>query len=266
MTMQDVKLLIERYNNQLATEEELTLIEALIASGKIELDQLNDVKSGVKKIAQVPVPELSHAADAAFYNVLASEMQHSVQPANTLINFIQKWFHQPQLNWAYSVALLLFGSAIGYFGLHSLIKGDEIAQLSADVSAMKQTMLVSMLDQESSTTRLKAVSMSNNLEQVDEVVATALINSLRTDPSTNVRLASVEALSRYTANPNIRTELISSIGYQESPLVQLAMAELMVAMQEKEAVDAFDEIIARETTPPEIKKELKDQMDKLVYL
>ena len=77
-------------------------------------------------------------------------------------------------------------------------------------------------------------------------------------------MASIEALARYTDNPKVRQALIESISYQNSPLVQLGLAELMVAMQEKKAVEEFDKIIERQETPEEIKQELTERMNTLI--
>ena len=264
MTKVDIQILIQRYNEGLASEDELALIEKMIESGQIQLEQLQDVTSTLGGLEKLPQPEISDLADSKFYDYLANQMRK--QTINNSWNLSTLWasLNQPRLQWAYSVAMLLVGSFIGYYVLHGMIKGDQMEQLTAEMSEMKQIVLLTMLEKESSTDRLRALSLYSEMDKVSDTVAMALIKSLQHDTNVNVRLASIEALARYTDNPHVREELINSISYQVSPLVQLALAELMVAMQEKQAVGEFDKIIEREETPDEIKQELTERMNTLI--
>ena len=264
MTKVDIQVLIARYNAGQATENELAMIERMIEAGQIDMDQLNDLKANLVKLDELSQPELSDRADAKFYDMLADQMRKQIGVSRWNITGLWERVNQPRLQWAYSVAMLLLGSFIGYYVLHSMVKGDQIEQLSAEMADMKQMVLLTMLDRESSTDRLRAVSLYADLDKVSDTVAMALINSLRNDSNVNVRLASIEALARYTDNPKVRQALIESISYQNSPLVQLGLAELMVAMQEKKAVKEFDKIIKRQETPEEIKQELTEQMNTLI--
>ena len=264
MTKVDIQVLIARYNAGQATENELAMIERMIEAGQIDMDQLNDLKANLVKLDELSQPELSDRADAKFYDMLADQMRKQIGVSRWNITGLWERVNQPRLQWAYSVAMLLLGSFIGYYVLHSMVKGDQIEQLSAEMADMKQMVLLTMLDRESSTDRLRAVSLYADLDKVSDTVAMALINSLRNDSNVNVRLASIEALARYTDNPKVRQALIESISYQNSPLVQLGLAELMVAMQEKKAVKEFDKIIERQETPEEIKQELAERMNTLI--
>ena len=264
MTHVDIQVLIDRYNTNQATESELAMIEKLLESGQIQPESLNDLQITMGKFEQLKQPELSDKADARFYDMLANEMRK--QTGTSSWNLADLWtrISQPKIQWAYTFVMLLIGSFIGYYVLHGLVKGDQIDQLTQEMSDMKETMMLSMLEKESSTERLKAVSLYAELDNVSDTVAMALIKSLRNDANVNVRLASVDALARYTDIPLIRQELIASIEFQDSPLVQLALAELMVAMQEKNAVPEFDKILERQETPEEIKKEISDRMNTLI--
>jgi hypothetical protein len=265
MTKVDIQVLIARYNAGQATENELAMIERMIEAGQIDMDQLNDLKANLAKIDKLVQPELSDRADAKFYDHLAEQMRKQTGGiAWSSLAGLWESINQPRLQWAYSVAMLLLGSFIGYYVLHSMVKGDQIDQLTAEMADMKQIVLLTMLEKESSTDRLRAVSLYADLDNVSDTVAMALIKSLRNDSNVNVRLASIEALARYTDNPKVRQALIESISYQNSPLVQLGLAELMVAMQEKKAVEEFDKIIERQETPEEIKKELAERMNTLI--
>ena len=125
-------------------------------------------------------------------------------------------------------------------------------------------MMLSLLEKESATERLKAVSLTSNIEQASERVTDALIKVLNTDPNVNVRLATLEALMAYASNPEVRIELVKSIASQNSPLVQLALAELMVALHEKSSVNELKKIIEGKATPIEVREKLKESIDVLI--
>ncbi|MFT7151046.1 MAG: hypothetical protein ACI82Q_002921, partial [Nonlabens sp.] len=65
-------------------------------------------------------------------------------------------------------------------------------------------------------------------------------------------------------DPIIREGLINSISEQESPLMQLALAELMVELQEKKSVEEFNDIIEDEYTPEEVKTTLRESVNKIM--
>jgi len=79
-----------------------------------------------------------------------------------------------------------------------------------------------------------------------------------------VRLAALEVLKRYSKSSEVRAQLIESIAFQDSPLVQIAMAELMVTIQEKKSVDALKQLLQNENTPKEIKTKISESIKVLI--
>ena len=110
---------------------------------------------------------------------------------------------------------------------------------------MREMMVLTLIDQSSVTQRIKAVNLTNNLDDVNERVIHALLKTLNNDPNENVRLVTVEALYEFADNPIVREGLIQSISEQESALVQLALADVMVALQEKRSIEQFNELLKR---------------------
>jgi hypothetical protein len=58
--------------------------------------------------------------------------------------------------------------------------------------------------------------------------------------------------------------LVKSITRQESPLIQVALAELMAAIQEKNAVKEFEKVLERNDTPEEVKKRIQKNLEVLI--
>ncbi len=62
-------------------------------------------------------------------------------------------------------------------------------------------------------------------------------------PNVNVRLTTLEALTHFARDPVVREGLIQSILQQESPLVQAALADVMLKLQEKRAIQPFKKLL-----------------------
>jgi len=122
----------------------------------------------------------------------------------------------------------------------------------------------SLLEKESASDRLKAVSLTSEMNQVSQKVTTALFKTMNGDENVNVRLAALEALKPYAKESAVREELIKSIGKQDSPLVQVAMAEFMATIQEKKSVKALQKLLENENTPKEVRSKINESIKVLI--
>jgi uncharacterized protein (UPF0147 family) len=136
-------------------------------------------------------------------------------------------------------------------------------QMGKQISSMREMMMLSLLEKESATDRLKAVNLTQDMDQVSKTVTSALLETLNNDENVNVRLAALDALRPYSKDGQIREALVRSITEQKSPLVQVALAELMAALQEKGAIDAFNKILQDTETPSDIKKKIKESIQEI---
>jgi hypothetical protein len=71
-------------------------------------------------------------------------------------------------------------------------------------------------------------------------------------------------LKPYVNNSEVRAELIRAISKQDSPLVQIALADLMASIQEKSSVKEFDKLLQDEKTPGDVKRRIKKSIDVLI--
>ena len=129
-----------------------------------------------------------------------------------------------------------------------------------EVEELRTQLVMSLLDQPSASKRLQAVNEVNKLTEVTERIISALLKTLNNDPNANVRLAALESLVQYVDLPEVREGLAMSITHQDSPLVQIALADLMVNLQEKGAIDAMKKLLKR----PEIDKTVKQKIEESI--
>ena len=136
--------------------------------------------------------------------------------------------------------------------------------LLGEVETMKQMMALTLIEQPATQDRMKAVSMVDELVTADERVLMALIKTLNEDPSVNVRLKVIESLYGKKLSEEFRSELVMSISVQDNPLVQTALADLMVAIQEKSSVKALKELLDDENTNPFVKEKINESLQVLI--
>ena len=135
----------------------------------------------------------------------------------------------------WAVASLVLGVLIG----HALRGNGEMTELRQEIRAMRQTVAVSLLQQNSASERLRGVNASYRLERPEPEVVSALVRTLKGDSSVNVRLAAIDALRRVGQDPSARQGMVEALPQQDSPLVQLALIDLLVEVRERRAAESL---------------------------
>ena len=263
MDQEQITDLLERYNAGEASDEDLFVMEGLLEKGLLRLDDLQDITVLERKIGQIEMRSPSLNLDDRFYQMLAQEKKAS---RGFGFNF-GEWFSGRSFytQLAYASVIFIAGLALGY-GIFktSVEEPGDMTALSDEVKSLKEMMMLSLLEKESATDRLKAVSLSQEFEESSEAVTTALIRTLNSDENVNVRLAALEALKPYGNKSEVRQALIRSIANQESPLVQIALADLMVSLQEKSSVKEFDKLLENNKMPGEVKNRIRKSIEVLI--
>ncbi len=250
--------LIQRVERGNANADDLGYLERLIESGRVDLAQLEELNVLKDRLMRLTFPEPSIGLDERFYR-----MMEEATPRRKSFSW------SSALNWNGLVPRLALGSLLvvasflaGYF-LRPADTGD-MAALREEMRSMKEMMVLSMLEKESPTERLKAVSLGTDLDQASSRVTEALIQTLNHDENVNVRLAALDALKAYALDSSVRKALIESIAMQESPLVQLALADLMAQLQAKSSVKALEQIVESEKTPEDVKRRIRKTIEVLI--
>ncbi len=84
------------------------------------------------------------------------------------------------------------------------------------------------------------------------------MQTMKYDPKVKVELVTVATLAQFTANPAVREGLIRSINRQQSPLVQLALADLMVSLHESESVSQFQRLLEKKDLNYEVRNRINE--------
>lgn len=157
---------------------------------------------------------------------------------------------------AASVALLAVSFQLG--SLFQQRKADEdIALLRDETMQMKQTAMLSLMENQSASKRIQGVNYIEEFEQPDEAIIQALGNRLLHDENDNVRLTAFEALSKFTASETVKNVLIEALGTEKNPSIQVAIIQVLVEIQEKKAAAPMKKLLEQEDTQPFIKEQIK---------
>ena len=164
------------------------------------------------------------------------------------------WPRQPVFQFGFAVAFLAFGLLAGYSFTRTSQGGGEVAQLREEVRHTRQLVALSLLQQQSASERLKGVDWSYRMSQPDPQILSALLHTVNYDQNVNVRLAALDALHQSAANQMVRRGLVESLDRQTSPMVQIALIDLLVDIREREAAEAVKDLMQESGLNPEVRE------------
>jgi HEAT repeat protein/putative zinc finger protein len=149
------------------------------------------------------------------------------------------WAWRPVWQGALAVALAAVGFVAGRATAGGSRPEGDVSRLRAEVRDLREMVTLSLLQQTSAVERLRGVNFSTRIDRSDVDVRRALIGTLQSDSSVDVRLAALDALRRYRQDADVRKGLIEALPRQESPLVQIGVIDSLVEFRERESVGAL---------------------------
>jgi HEAT repeat protein len=102
------------------------------------------------------------------------------------------------------------------------------------------------------------------MKHADKEVIDALLATLNNDDNVNVRLSTLDALTRLANHPEVRQGLIHSITQQESPLMQSAIADVMLKLQERRSVQSFKELLKQKNLDHGVRDKINETIHSLI--
>ncbi len=250
--------LISAYLDDSISPEERERLNELIDEGKIDILEIKEMEQLYQNLGELPVVEPSEQMSDSFYAMLEAEKgRQTTVPDSQFSEWIKSFFTPRKArHLGLAICLLLIGMLIGNLFMPFQDYRSEMNELSSEISQMKKVMALSLLEAESSASRLKAVIISSEIPSADERIISVLLKTLNDDPNVNVRLASIYALLNHAENPRVRKGLVQSIAKQESPQVQVALADAMLALQETQSIDELRRLLERNDLQPIVREKL----------
>lgn len=236
-------------------------VQAHIASCASCREELETLSAIWTKLGVLPEERPSNGLRNRFYTMLESYKKDlgKERPPFSLKKLFTSWTaawwpRRPVFQLSLSLVLLVVGMASGY--LLNSARGSrlELAQLQQDVRDMRQVVAASLLEKPSPSERLRGVSWSSQVKHPDAEMLEKLMNTLNNDSNVNVRLSVVDALYLFYDKPIVKEGIMESLPRQTSPLVQVAIIDLITDMRERKAIESLKTLIQTEELDPQVKQ------------
>ncbi|MEM1136324.1 MAG: HEAT repeat domain-containing protein [Bacteroidota bacterium] len=268
MTYDEARLLMMEYLEGKLDNDKAARLDAFINEHEDFKKEFGNMKNLWMNMSQLEIPEASPKMKTSFYAMLAGYQQGLEAKKDSLweqaLLLLQKWWTKSYVPQAVlGVTLLLLGIQIGY-NLQKSGDQEKMLGLTKEVQQMKQMMLLTLIEQQSATQRLKAVNLAYEIDNYDAKVVATLFHTLYNDENTNVRLAAVEALFNLAEQSEVREGLIRAILEQDSPIVQSALVDIMLALQEKNVTQTLKEFLKKDSVNQEIRNKVNSSLLKLL--
>jgi hypothetical protein len=221
------------------------------------LDELRNCQHILQTISSEEMVKPDDSMRINFYHMLHSEIKKSEKNLN---ENIQKpslaWYSNSLYRIAAGFLLLICGAFLGliiHTGIVNSNNRNELAILQTEVAELKQSAMFTMLKDESSSDRIQAVNFVNDLENPDEQVIDALINTLNNDKNVNVRMTAAYALARFAGQKYVCDSLVKSLSIQDDPIIQITLINILLERKEKSALEPMQQIMTDKSTIKEVK-------------
>nr|WP_299339416.1 HEAT repeat domain-containing protein [Allomuricauda sp.] len=265
MDKETFKILAMDYLSGDMSEQDKVHFEELLSKNVSYQKEYQELLDTWSKVEGLDAPEPSSRMDENFFGMLTEAMD--AKSRKSFWHMLQETVFsilKPRL--AYGVVLIGIGLGVGYFlsPSNSSIPSQEVVETDNETEEIRQRLVLTLLEQPSANQRLQGVSEANKITSVDSIVVKALLQTLNSDPNVNVRLAAIESLTNYLDDPLVRQGLVQSIVHQESPILQVTLANLMVALQEKASIEPFRELLKEKELDTTVKKKIENSIESII--
>jgi hypothetical protein len=240
--------LMAAYWQRELTVEDTALLRSHLESCPECSAEMNALGGLWERLADLPAPEPSQALDARWHETINALISSQSRPRRAW-SLATLWPRNPAWGVALAAACLLIGVIAG---MNMPRQNPEIVRLREEVSSTREMVALSLLEQGSATERLRGVSYSGRLENIQPDVLTALTRAVAHDPSVNVRLAAIDALSKASGRPEVLRSLAQSLPAQDSPMVQAAVIDYLVDARDRQAVTTLQQLAAQPDLNPAV--------------
>lgn len=252
-----------------AEQERIQKHTAACAACREELESLSAVWT---KLGVIPEELPGEGLRTRFYSMLEAYkegMEHA--PRNLgwkslLSGWWQKfWPRRPAMQFGFMLLLTAAALTAGYILRGEAAHRAEIASLRREVNGTRQMLAVSLLEQPAASKRLYGVNLSTRTDSPNAETLKALLFALENDPSVNIRLAAVDALYLFRSDPVVREGVLNALDRQESPLVQIALIDLIVSLREERAAAALKHFIRSKNLIPDVRLKAEEGMQRISF-
>ncbi len=245
-------LLIDYLSGELDDEEMRRISKDLQNSSELRahLERLRNLQQAV---IDLPTVHPSNALHANFEAMLKREKEALARDQKILSISRSKTNRVLWMGIAASIILaigIFIGRTLEFRSLHQ----EQMIAMQTELEKTKSNM-EQLMQQQSTLNRIKAVSLTYELPEIDEEIIRNLEHLINTDESANVRLAALDALQQMANQPIVKEVLVNALLNQSQPVVQIALINALVELKETAAIPHLENLIEN----PAILDKVKDE-------
>jgi len=260
MKCEDMEGLLPDYLRGKLNSNQAELVQAHIA----ECSRCSDEVDIWKKLALLPDEQPGASVRTRFQAMLESYQEGRWEKASLAsergrfkgLGDLLSWLRTPSMSAAWACVLLVAGFLGGRYidrGGNE-VRDRQMAEMQKELHSTRELVALALVPQRSDGDRLKVVSLATRMDTPDQQVLDALQHTLRYDSSVDVRLAALDALSRYGSRPDVSRGLVESLNGKQSPLVQLALIDVLVNLHESNAVEQLKRLQQEPNLDPTVRR------------
>ncbi|WP_103069616.1 HEAT repeat domain-containing protein [Aquimarina sediminis] len=238
-------------------------IQTHLASCKSCSEDLQELHNVFEAIDDTPVELPSKKLRMNFEKMLVQEKELDDDSKVVSLHRESKNSWKVAMQIAATIALVVCGYFYGKLEKTESFS-QEIAVLEKEKYQMKQTMTISLIENESASKRLQAVNYAEEFEKPGNDILNALISKMHYDDHINVRLAAAEALSKFSDSEIVRKALIHALDMEQDSGMQIELIQILVSIQEKRAVPAMEKLLQNKETLDYVKDQVKIGLPSLI--
>ena len=258
---------LEYIRGDLTADREESL-RALLQKHGYKLDELEHLREIYNRLDDVHIPPAGEKMTEGFYQMLEAYKREETKKISVFESLMLRWRERRCQRWlvriACGMALIFAGWLMGLSQTPNERYEDRLDLMSSEIREMKGMMALALLNQSSANERMRAVHQIRTSGCVDERMIALLVNTLGHDSNANVRLVALEALAAHADVPGARDGLIQSLDRQESPLVQLALTDVLVRLKAKQAVGQFQRLLQKKDLNDVVRARINDSLEMLM--
>lgn len=159
------------------------------------------------------------------------------------------------MGWATAAACLLVGIGTGQLlGETAPDDSARLAALEENISLLNRRLILDRLENDTPSKRLRGVMDAAYLAGSDAEVANALLARATTDRVRSVRAAAIDALGSQINAPAVGGQLMTLLQEAESPVVQLALVDLVLRYGNQDQIDQLLTLAGDDRLHPDLKR------------
>ena len=248
---------------------ERSMIERHLASCKACQREYAALSETWTEFARLPDEVPSPMLRKNFYAELerhksASKLRHApeqrgIDRLNAFL--VRLWPKQPAIQFGIALVCLLVGYIVGFRIDGGGVAGNgDVTQLKSEVLNMQRLVMLSLMKTESASDRIRGANWSERINRPDQEVVGALFEALNYDPNVNVRLAALDALSKFYDQLEVKQGLIGSLLRQTSPLIQLTLIKVISTSRDPASVNALKELLKDKDLNKTVRQQIEKQL------